>query len=207
MIRFKSASVGDIGGSYAGLISAKPGSQYIVLDVCTTFKAERVKDSLSANIHYVRVSPHEMLGFGAFVVDYLGKQLHFPRDGVPRFCRDWKVAAPIAEPCNELVPVVATAWVQQVDSTGAEIGPAFRVSLPPGATDVDALRKATKVELGTNFTGAAARIIAYFPDEPKTVIEDPSTYLDATTEEAPYRFALPVAATAWVQQIDAPVWR
>ena len=78
-------------------------------------------------------------------------------------------------------------WVQLRDSLGALIGQPFKVT--PAGSDVDALKKAIKAELGADCTCSAPRITILAPGT--TVHAEADLALSETSAKNPYLFLLP----------------
>ena len=80
-----------LGGKYNGLVEL---ADSLMLD-CYTEPLLKEKASRSAKL--ATISPHLAEGWNVIVLDYRGKRVNIPRDGVPRYVADWTAAAPEAK--------------------------------------------------------------------------------------------------------------
>jgi hypothetical protein len=137
------------------------------------------------------VSPHRVFGWNIFVVRFSGEEaLHVHRNGVPVNAKGKVVREHIA-------PLPATLWVKQQGSGGS----AFSVSIPTtGQQNVDCLKDAIKVKMGTDYTGNAANLTVS-----KHGAEEAATggaALETNTEQTPYVFEAPSTSKLTVTVTD-----
>ena len=108
-------------------------SDYLVIDCRTGPLVDRRMAAAHGKV--ATISPHISEGWNIVVLDYGGRRVYVPRDGVPRYVADFTVEHPVVDVAVKLVPTALEVTVTDGRAT---------FTVKPEHPDVMALKKAIK---------------------------------------------------------------
>ena len=101
-----------------GKYKTLPLADYLVLDYHTE---PLLATDADCSDKVATISPHIAEGWNVIVLDYLGKRVNIPRDGVPRYVADWTAAAPGAKVAVKLFAPTHNVLLRFGSGTGGKL--------------------------------------------------------------------------------------